>query len=318
MQGQNNKTRKSAILVTGSNRSGSTWVGSVLAQAAGVRYIHEPFSPVIARRQFGVDLPRWFLNAEDWDEDALTHYIERVLVPPLRDRKLQLNAWQQWKRVAYLLLERHGPERFSWRFLLKDPVAIFSAAWLATQFDLQVVVLIRHPASYVVSLLKDAKHMHPFASVFNEQPRLKARFTPQDQSLIDEVVELQSRGGPGSDMVFEAAAFWRLFYGQVLLYQQSFPDWHFVLYEDLARDPMAEFSLLCQKLGLRFDGNVELAIRRTALEADPATTDHTSHVKSFVAKENVDLWKSQLAETDRCRIREVLGSVSDNFYPVFF
>jgi hypothetical protein len=306
------------ILVTGSNRSGSTWVGQVLAQAAKVRYVHEPFSPVIAREQFGMDLPRWFLNAEDWNEDTLELYIQRVLVPPLRDRKLQLSHWQLCKRAVSLLLQRHGGDRFGWDYVLKDPVAIFSAPWLATRFDLQVVVLIRHPASYVLSLLKDARHMHSFASIFDEQPRLKARFAPEEHRLIEEVVEIQSRGGLGSDMVFEAAALWRLFYAQVVLYQQSFPHWHFVLYEDLARDPMREFASLCRKLGLGFDKNVETAIRRTALEADPAKVDHSSHVKKFVAKENTDLWKSQLAEADRQRICDIVSSVSERFNPQLF
>ena len=32
------------VLVTGSPRSGSTWVGNVLALAPGAGYIHEPFN----------------------------------------------------------------------------------------------------------------------------------------------------------------------------------------------------------------------------------------------------------------------------------
>jgi hypothetical protein len=309
---------KSPILITGSNRSGSTWVGQVLAQAAGVRYIHEPFSPASAMQQFGVEVPRWFLNAEDWDKDILTRYINRILVPPLRDQNLHLDAWRQCKRTTYLLLERFYPTRFGWRFLLKDPVAIFSAAWLATQFDLQVVVLIRHPASYVLSLLKDARHMHPFVSVFNEQPHLKARFAAEDQRLINEVVDLQERGGVGSNIVFEASALWRLFYAQVVLYQQSFPHWHFVLYEDLARDPMREFKSLCEKLGLEFDSSVEAAIRRTALEKNPAKVDLASHVKCFIAKDNADLWKSKLPKTDRQQICKIVSHVGDKFYPELF
>jgi hypothetical protein len=35
---------KKAILVTGSHRSGSTWVGKMIAQSPSVVYIHEPFN----------------------------------------------------------------------------------------------------------------------------------------------------------------------------------------------------------------------------------------------------------------------------------
>jgi len=33
------------ILVTGAHRSGTTWVGKMLALPPGVAYVHEPFSP---------------------------------------------------------------------------------------------------------------------------------------------------------------------------------------------------------------------------------------------------------------------------------
>jgi len=37
-------TAKKPILITGSHRSGTTWVGRMLAEAPSVFYIHEPFS----------------------------------------------------------------------------------------------------------------------------------------------------------------------------------------------------------------------------------------------------------------------------------
>src|SRR5690242_1511734 len=40
------KDRGRPILVTGAHRSGSTWVGKMLALAPGIGYIHEPFNPL--------------------------------------------------------------------------------------------------------------------------------------------------------------------------------------------------------------------------------------------------------------------------------
>lgn len=39
-----NSSNKKPILVTGSHRSGSTWVGRMLALSPSVGYIHEPFN----------------------------------------------------------------------------------------------------------------------------------------------------------------------------------------------------------------------------------------------------------------------------------
>lgn len=35
---------KKPILITGSHRSGSTWVGTMIAESPSVQYIHEPFN----------------------------------------------------------------------------------------------------------------------------------------------------------------------------------------------------------------------------------------------------------------------------------
>ena len=35
---------KRPVLVTGSHRSGSTWVGRMIAEAPGMLYLHEPFN----------------------------------------------------------------------------------------------------------------------------------------------------------------------------------------------------------------------------------------------------------------------------------
>ena len=39
--------------------------------------------------------------------------------------------------------------------LIKDPIAIFSADWLADKYDMNVVVLSRHPLGFISSLLKN-------------------------------------------------------------------------------------------------------------------------------------------------------------------
>jgi len=42
---QNLKIDTIPILVTGSHRSGSTWIGQVMSHSINLHYIHEPFNP---------------------------------------------------------------------------------------------------------------------------------------------------------------------------------------------------------------------------------------------------------------------------------
>ena len=48
------------ILVTGINRSGTTWVGQTLARAPGVALVYEPFSPRHRRGILRAPTPAWF------------------------------------------------------------------------------------------------------------------------------------------------------------------------------------------------------------------------------------------------------------------
>ncbi len=48
------------ILVTGAHRSGTTWIGKMLALAPGVGYVHEPFSPLTAPGISGAPFDRFF------------------------------------------------------------------------------------------------------------------------------------------------------------------------------------------------------------------------------------------------------------------
>lgn len=307
--------QKPTILITGSNRSGTTWVGQVLSQAPNIRNIYEPFNPVLAKSRFDFELPRWFLHAEDWDQEALLKLIRRVLRPPLIDKKIPLGPFAMARRVGRLLLERYGPKKFTPRTLLKDPVAIFSAGWLAQQMPLQVVVLVRHPASYVLSLIRDSQHMHPFKIVFGEQPKLLNSYSSEEQALINQVIRHQADKGVGSDMVFEGSVFWRLFYSKVRTYKETFSDWLVVHYEELASDPVNEFRNLCDQLNLPFTETIQSEITQTALESSASKVDITSHVKRFQSKKNINEYLQKLSEDDLQRIASFTGEVGSFYYP---
>ena len=70
---------------------------------------------------------------------------------------------RDWSRFARSRRRRATP-------LMKDPIALFSAEWLADTFDMRVLVMIRHPASFATSIRRRGWR-HRFAD-FLEQPLL--------------------------------------------------------------------------------------------------------------------------------------------------
>ncbi len=64
---------------------------------------------------------------------------------------------------------------------MKDPLALFSSEWLASEFDMDVVLLVRHPAAFAASVRRQGYH-HPF-SHFLLQPALMDRLRPFEAEI---------------------------------------------------------------------------------------------------------------------------------------
>src|SRR5437870_409056 len=119
------------ILLTGSHRSGSTWVGQVIASHPDVFYLSEPFNPTTP----GSPVRHWFHHVTAADAAVFRAYLRRLLTP-----------WYSWwddyrtdpgprRAVGATLRTLHATARRlgGRRALLKDPIALFSAEWLADQ-----------------------------------------------------------------------------------------------------------------------------------------------------------------------------------------
>jgi hypothetical protein len=216
--------RGDPILVTGAHRSGTTWVGTVLASAPAVTYIHEPFhihhDPAVCAARFD----DWFSYVCDENEETYYEPVSDMLA------------------------------RTSGRALIKDPIAVFSAGWLSSRFGMRPVVLIRHPAAFAASL-KTARWTHPFKH-FLRQPLLMAhRLEPFAEQIM-------RFAHTEHDIIDQAALLWTLIYTAVLDYQQRVPQWLYVRHEDLARDPVAGFRGLFETLDLEFCEATERVIQQ--------------------------------------------------------
>ena len=142
------------ILVTGAHRSGTTWVGQMLAVAPAVVYIEEPFHIVHDSGTCGAQFAKWFTYiCTENEAEFATHLRKTTTLRYNLRRKIQSSH-----EMAELRDGIREAARFWWyrmggaRPLLKDPIAIFSAEWLATTFGTDNIVLIRHPVGFAGSL----------------------------------------------------------------------------------------------------------------------------------------------------------------------
>ncbi|NNE14190.1 MAG: sulfotransferase [Saprospiraceae bacterium] len=287
------------ILVTGSHRSGSTWVGRMLSLPSKVRYIQEPFN--LNEPYKNKPLTYWFeyvSNADDSQrQQAFYTYINNFIGIPINMLSSQLVS-----AVLSGTLKSHLgkiKERLTRRYLIKDPLALFSAEWMAQKFDMEVVVVIRHPAAFVASLKKQLWY-HDF-SHFTDQRLLMSEVLSNFKTEIKRIEQAEA------DIIEHGILLWNLIHYRIKSYQDDQNGWHFVRHEDLSSDPIVAFKKLYKTLRMDFSADVETAI-----------LNHTQgNLKSDLRRnssENIQAWKRSLTAEEILRIRTGTWDISTFFY----
>ena len=211
------------ILVTGSIRSGSTWVGRMIASHPHVTYVSEPMNAGTSRSPIRHSFP--FVTEQN--RQAVHSYLRTILACP--DEALyQLPPSRRWLRVDRVIRGQWWRLRGR-RPLVKDPTAFFSAEWLMQAFGMQTIVLVRHPAAFVSSM-KRLGWSIDFNDFLAQPEMMDAHF----HSFQDEIEHFAFRP---PDLIDSAILFWRMVHATVLRYQQAHPDWSFPRHEDLSLHP---------------------------------------------------------------------------------
>lgn len=297
------------ILVTGSHRSGTTWVGKMIAASPSVGYIQEPFFPGRRPGICGVTFPYPFAYVTDDNGEAFYRHMDATLA--FRFRLGAALATLKTPKDAAIML-KYGAQFCCSRTrraipLVKDPLAIFSAEWLARSFDMQVVVMVRHPAAFACSIRR-ANWRHDFSS-FLQQPLLMRDHLSSFEEEIRAFVKVER------DILDQAAFLWRLIYSVVYKCRQSHPDWILLHHEDLANDPLGQFALVFQKLGLDFSPRVRRIIEDYSNPANPLMLRGGSvRFGRRNSKALTRYWQTELTEAEITRLRRGVGEIADAFY----
>jgi hypothetical protein len=191
------------------------------------------------------------------------------------------------------------------RALMKDPHAVFSAEWLADTFDMDVVMLVRHPAAFVGSL-KKAQWAFRFDQLL-EQPLLMTRHLEALRSRIEDAAH-------GSlDIVDQGILLWNAIYGVVAGYRDRRPEWIFRRHEDLSRDPARAFEELFETLGLRFTRRAKREVERRSRAGNPIEPQAGDPIRRD-SRANLGSWLRRLTPHEIERVRKGTEDVARHFY----
>lgn len=298
-------TSTNGVLVTGAPRSGTTWVGRIIARAPAVHFVHEPFNITGHPCCCGVRLKYWFHYLSQTNTHEYKEHLRHTIYPAYTSAGLVNLITEIVRSRRIRPLAKYLGSYFSHRVVVKDPLAVFSAETLSTLFDLNVLVLIRHPAA-VVNSYKAANWTHPF-SHFLDQPLL------MEERLAPFRGEIEDFAKHEYDTIDQIAFLWKLIHFMISHYQAAQPRWLFVKYEELVLEPIEGFRKIFGRLELPYSDRVREAIQRYRLQEPLAPTTEMYSTRQH-PHQVLSKWKVSLTPEEIDRIRKRVGDVSSAFY----
>jgi LPS sulfotransferase NodH len=269
------------IFLTGTHRSGTTWLAGMLA-ASGICYSHEPTAPKKGRwsqnleyRASGIVDP----NLDTLFEDVLAGGFRAALRLPNSDHPL----------MPLRLLR----PRFR-RVLIKDPLACLMSAYLSKRFQMQTLILFRHPAGFVSSVCRLGWPRGQFLRQFLADDVLMAAHLEQHRALLERYA--------GEDSIASAT---------VLHAALNTVLWDFaqagvgtaLSFEALCADPINQLEHLFGTLGLPYNDGVRAAHSTACLGKEQAIGAYHPHAINRNSIAMASAWKVQLSKDEVAEVR---------------
>lgn len=298
--------KRKPVLVTGSHRSGTTWVGRMISKSSRIAYVHEPFNVKHDLGICNIQFNNWYTYICDNNEKHYYNALKDTL-------ELKYRIVGIGKDPTDTLYQMKNYLKFLWYRslkktpLIKDPIAFFSAEWLSSRFDMNTIVMIRHPAAFAASL-KVKSWYHPF-SHFLKQPMLMEKYLKPFQE------EIRKFENKKKDIIDQAALLWNIIHCTILKYKEEHPDWMFIRHEDLSRKPIDGFCEIYKRLNIEFTDKVKKEIAGHSFLVNTENNKNTSmHGIKRDSFNNIYSWKDRLSVSEIERLKSLVKNVAREFY----
>ena len=303
--------RTRPVVVAGLPRSGTTWALTALGTSPGCRAVPEPDnednvpSAIHAKHRHGrypvlgpgeaADAYRrlWeWVFAGAYETRRVT-LARRILAPGSRSRIFEGTPDLAARFAGVLSRDPRGgrpptARSADRRIIAKSIHAELALDWLASEFDVDVLVLLRHPANVLASWsevkLKDSRN-----STLETRPEIRTRY-----------LEPWGVPQPGADPVERMC--WRIGLLTAALEDSISRNPHWIVrsHEELCVRPEEEFRRLYAELGLEWS-------ERTGEYLESHNTPGRGFAVKRLAAEMPNSWESRLDDDQLATLRRVLA-----------
>ena len=289
---------KKPILVTGIHRSGTTFTGKMLSLNKNIGYIFEPFNPEYGLKYFD----KYFKYLTENNMTKLDYKIINNLINLKEAKYNKLKIYEQdsgikkiIKIMFRLLFKSKNNLKYRYikynpiidRLLIKDPIACLSSEFLHNYFDMEVLVLVRHPLSFIGSIKKLNWDFN-----FDNFIIQKDLMNEQLFSFKNEIEEMNNNN---VDIVKKGVLLWNCIYYVLYNYIKRNPQFLVIKHEKLSTEPIVTFKYLYEKLNLNFDQEVVKKINNYTNEKNKIEPNNNkAHNLKRNSKSIINSWKYRL------------------------
>ncbi|MCB0742957.1 MAG: sulfotransferase domain-containing protein [Ignavibacteriae bacterium] len=264
------RKKENKILVTGLVRFGTSWIGNMLSLGNNTVQIFEPFS-IWHPKYYGNLKIRYHFAYEILTNPNFQNYIRNI-------EKARFNLLSEFKQIDSIrtvgkFFVRTIPFNFkakiSKNLIIKDPFAFFMSEYFSKNLNYKVVLIMRHPCSFVDSMLRfNGKwDRHNFCYSILSQKDLMQKFNLSEfVNPLEKFSKMEKEREKSKSLKFDnemfrlerACLIWKIytrFY--IELINKNIENIIPIYYEDFANTPIENFSKLYQKLDLNFSKKIE-------------------------------------------------------------
>lgn len=273
-----NKKRAHPLLVTGTHRSGSTWIGNVIEKSDDFIYLNEPTSLNDIPGSIST-IEYWFQYIQNSDEDMVKDLFT-----------LNQNALSNKKRA-----------------LFKDPLAFFSIDTFIDMLEADILISVRHPAAFVSSL-KRLGWSHDFNHFLEQEALMETYLYPFRN-------EVKNFAKNDKDIIDQGILLWNIINLNTLKFKQKYPQIYTVKHEDLSMNPLIEFQKIFDYFEISLSSKVHQYILDTTNNNNTSEAqNNVTHQLHRDSKENIYNFKNRLTNDEIAKIRKGTEMISHIFY----
>jgi hypothetical protein len=295
---------KKHFLITGSTRSGSTYVGRVIAKSKHYTYLDEPCNPAWGIKgiehhypypsPYYKDLFEKFFNMDYKFKYGPKRNPWKYVIKKIIGNKIT------WIGDYYKYIAHHTSD-----MLLKDPYAAFLSDYLHENHDVYVLVLVRHPMAFF-----NSQRRMNWTFDFNQflsREKLMNDFFQDEKELMSQPLEYAQA----------SALLWNCVYKVLHRYNQKNKDskrWLVMRHEDICLEPYESFNKICRFLDIDMGKKMAGFISKTTNSSTVQPNNKQSiHLYRDTRKLAYD-WKNKVSPEDVEKIKPFTQDIAGHYY----